>query len=115
ITTVAGGGASLRDNGPAASAQLSSPYGVAVDSAGHVYFSDGLRIRLLTPHACTYALNVGAQAFTSQGGTGSITITTQFACPWSVSNVPSGVVLTSSASGAGNGTVTFQVLANGGG
>ena len=32
-----------------------------------------------------------------------------------MANVPPGVVLTSSASGAGNGTVTFQVLANGGG
>jgi hypothetical protein len=112
ITTVAGGGTSLSDNGPAASAQLSSPYGIAVDSAGHVYFSDSPSIRVLTPAACTYALNIGGQVFTSQGGMGSITITTQFDCPWSVGNVPAGVMITSAASGTGNGTVTFQVLAN---
>ena len=70
ITTVAGGGASLGDNVLATDAALSGPSGVAVNSAGNVYFSDSLRIRLLTPIACTYALNLGAQAFTSQGGMG---------------------------------------------
>jgi hypothetical protein len=37
ITTVAGGGSSLGDNGPATSAQLGSPFGVAVDSADNLY------------------------------------------------------------------------------
>ena len=39
------------DNGPAASAQLNDPYGVAVDRAGNVYIADtsNSRIRLLTP------------------------------------------------------------------
>jgi trimeric autotransporter adhesin len=53
ITTVAGNGtAGLGgDNGPATSAQLDSPQGVAVDSAGNIYFSDlgSNRIRLLQP------------------------------------------------------------------
>ena len=40
ITTVAGGGANLGDNGSATSAQLYSPKGVAVDSAGNLYIAD---------------------------------------------------------------------------
>ena len=51
ITTVAGGGSTFGDNGPATSAQLNYPYGIAVDSAGNVYVADQLnhRIRVLTP------------------------------------------------------------------
>ncbi len=40
ISTVAGGGASIGDNGPAASAQLVVPFGVAADSKGNVYSLD---------------------------------------------------------------------------
>src|SRR5260221_14418386 len=41
ITTVAGGGYSLGDGGPATSAQLDFPRGVAVDPGGNLYISDG--------------------------------------------------------------------------
>jgi uncharacterized protein (TIGR03437 family) len=55
ITTVAGNGTFgfSGDNGPAASAQLNAPRGIAVDSAGNVYFADlnNNRIRVLTPAA----------------------------------------------------------------
>jgi uncharacterized protein (TIGR03437 family) len=40
ITTIAGGGSSLGDNGSATHAQLNSPAGVAVDSAANVYIAD---------------------------------------------------------------------------
>ena len=114
ITTIAGGGSSLGDNELATDAALTGLYSLALDSAGKVYFSNNLSIRMLTPGSCSYALNFGGQAFSSQGGTGSVTITTQSGCPWTVSNTPSSVILTSPASGNGNGTVTFQVLANSG-
>jgi sugar lactone lactonase YvrE len=54
ITTIAGNGvAGFRgDGGPATSAELFAPSGVAVDSAGNVYVADqnNNRIRLLTPN-----------------------------------------------------------------
>jgi len=55
ITTVAGNGtAGLNgDNGPATNAQLSTPRGIAVDSAGTVYIAEvnNNRLRVLTPAA----------------------------------------------------------------
>lgn len=54
ITTLAGNGKSgfSGDNGPGVNAQLSGPYGIAVDARGNVYIADtgNSRIRVLTIH-----------------------------------------------------------------
>jgi hypothetical protein len=51
IGTIAGNGSggAAGDNGPATAAQLSSPNGLAVDSAGNVFISDGQRVRKVSP------------------------------------------------------------------
>jgi trimeric autotransporter adhesin len=52
ITTIAGGGSkSPNDGSPAFSARLSRPHGVAVDSAGNLYYADidAIWIRKITP------------------------------------------------------------------
>ena len=73
ISTIAGNGLANfgGDNGPATSAQLSAPDGVAVDNAGNVYISDFLnnRVRMVTPAGIisTYAGN-GLSGFSGDGG-----------------------------------------------
>ncbi len=59
IATIAGTGVAgfAGDGGPAASAQLNQPEGVAVDSSGLIYVGDSLnnRVRVLTPAQITAA------------------------------------------------------------
>ncbi len=61
---------------------------------------------------CSYALNAGGQAFPPAGGSGSISITAPQGCAWNVTGAPRWVTLTSSATGSGNGTLTYQVAVN---
>src|SRR5271157_3666692 len=65
IATVAGGGVSLGDNGPATSAQLNNPAGVAVDSAGNVYIADtwNNRIRKVSGGAIATVAGSGVAGF----------------------------------------------------
>src|SRR5208282_1987439 len=65
ITTVAGNGmlGSIGDNGPATSAELSNPEGVAVDSAGNVYIGDTFNQRVRE-------VNVTTGTITTVAGTG---------------------------------------------
>ena len=61
---------------------------------------------------CSYVLNAGGQAFAPAGGSGTIAITAPQGCIWTVTGTPSWVTLTSSATGSGNGTLTYQVAVN---
>jgi uncharacterized protein (TIGR03437 family) len=72
ITTVAGNGnpGFSGDNGPATSAQLNSPNGVALDSAGNLYIADNVRIRLVSSGVITSVAGGG----TSLGDNGPATI-----------------------------------------
>lgn len=60
ITTVAGTGVSGfgGDGGPATSAELSSPWGVAVDSAGNLFITDGSNIREVSNGVITTVASV---------------------------------------------------------
>jgi len=70
ITTVAGGGSSLGDNGPAVGARLSGPYGVAVDSAGNLYIADSgnNRIRKVSAGVIATVAGNGAYGFAGDNG-----------------------------------------------
>ncbi len=76
ITTVAGTGIQgfSGDGGPAASAQLNSPGGVATDSQGNLYIADSsnLRIRKVTPGG-TITTVAGSSAYGYSGDGGPAT------------------------------------------
>src|ERR1017187_2970411 len=72
ITTVAGNGTDgfSGDNGPATSAQLHGPWGVAVDSAGNLYVADrdNNRIRKVSNGVITTVAGNGTVGFSGDSG-----------------------------------------------
>ena len=74
ITTVAGNGTSgySGDNGPATSAELYEPNGVAVDAAGDIYIADSLNNRIRLVKAGTGIITTiagdGTQGYSGDGG-----------------------------------------------
>ena len=72
ITTVAGNGTAgfSGDNGPATSAQLNYPQGVAVDSAGNLYIADtgNNRIRKVSNGVITTVAGNGTAGFSGDNG-----------------------------------------------
>ncbi len=73
ITTIAGTGTNgySGDNGPAGSAQLYNPYGIAVDGSGNLYIADSnnFRIRMIsTSGTITTVAGSGAVGFAGDGG-----------------------------------------------
>jgi hypothetical protein len=56
------------DGGPATSAKLSGPTGMAVDSAGNLYFADYIRIRKVTPAGVISTVAGGGTEYPGDGG-----------------------------------------------
>ncbi len=73
----------------------------------------GQSFAVLQDGACTYSLNKTVQQFPIQGGTDSVSVTAPGGCPWTSSSQTPWIVITSGASGSGNGTVNFLVATNG--
>jgi len=61
---------------------------------------------------CTYSISPTSQNFGKEGGAGSVSITTGSSCPWDATSSASWITITSSASGTGNGGVSYSVVAN---
>lgn len=86
-----------------------------VDSNGvrQVGYADDLYFGTALP--CSYIISPTSNSFTSQGGSGSVSVTAGAGCGWTAS-VDSGsstwVSISSGTTGAGNGTVSYSVLAN---
>ncbi len=116
-TTGSGG-----DGGPPRSAQFNNPFALALDPLGNLYIGDinNNRVQEIVslasgPPACTYSLSSGGQAFPAAGGNGSVNITAGTGCVWTISNLPTWIVVTGVPTGGGSGTVTYQVGSNAGG
>jgi hypothetical protein len=63
---------------------------------------------------CTYSISPTSAKFTRTGGTASVTVTVDSGCAWSAVSNASWIVITSAASGSGDGTVTYSVGSYGG-
>jgi sugar lactone lactonase YvrE len=85
ITTVAGNGTfgHSGDNGPATSAQLAPPRGIAVDSAGNVFIADrdNFRIRKVSGGVITTVAGNGARGFRGDNGPAA---SARLGDPWAV-------------------------------
>src|SRR6185295_6814679 len=118
--TVAGNGIPgfSGDNGPATSAQLNFPLGVAVNSAGNVFVADqaNARIRQLIPAsvACSYSVSPTSLQPPVSGGNLVVNIQTDPSCPWTVSGLPSWITISGVTTGQGTSSITLVVAANAG-
>jgi len=66
----------------------------------------------LLAQTCDYVFALSGQAFSAEGGKGSVDITTSPVCAWSASGLPAWI--TQATSGIGRGTLTYQVAVNSG-
>jgi uncharacterized protein (TIGR03437 family) len=120
ITTIAGNGSAgySGDGGPATSAQLNGPFGVAVDAFGRVFIGDfyNSAVRLLTPDvaSCFYSLSSTSFNPPASGGNESLTVRTDSACSWTISNLPDWITVSGASSGSGGATLTLAVAINSG-
>jgi hypothetical protein len=63
---------------------------------------------------CTYSISPANQSFSASGGSGTVNVTTQDGCTWSVSESSSWIAITAGSSGTGPGAVTYSVSSNSG-
>jgi uncharacterized protein (TIGR03437 family) len=62
--------------------------------------------------ACTYSLSPTSQAISASGGAGSVNVIASSTCGWAATSNVNWIVITSAASGTGNGTVSYTAGAD---
>jgi len=121
ITTVAGNGTFgigfSGDSGPATSAGLYYPQGVAVDVAGKVYIADEFhsRIRVLTPSGPSCTASVAPLALSPAASGGNLTLTIQTStssCAWAIQSLPDWITFSGNVVGTGSGSIALIVAAD---
>ena len=73
---------------------------------------NGEQARVSQRAPCRYDVGPANQSISASGGAGSLNIATTSDCSWSATAEASWIVLSSSRSGSGNGTVSFTVAPN---
>lgn len=90
--------------------------GVAVDKSFNVYFSDSANkaVEVLIPSGtpCSASVSPIAQTLPNGGGSLSVSINTDEACPWAIQNLPQWVTYTGDAVGSGNAIITLTAALN---
>lgn len=78
----------------------------------YMYDATGNRLSEVVSGSCTYAISPASKTLGSSGGTGSVSVTAPGNCIWTATSNAPWITITSSSSGAGNGTVNYSVAAN---
>jgi uncharacterized repeat protein (TIGR01451 family) len=66
----------------------------------------------IQPRVCTYSVSSGSTSFTSDGGSGAVSVTAPAGCAWTVTIAPNTTWIGSSGGGSGNGTFSYSVGPN---
>jgi PKD repeat protein len=61
---------------------------------------------------CSYSISPSSRSFAADGGTGSVTVTTQAGCTWTAASQNTWITVTAGSSGDGPGTITYSVAPN---
>ena len=69
----------------------------------------GQRVAVSQGGGCSVTIAPTSQTIGPEGGSGTISVTTDTACPWSAQSDAAWITITSATSGAGPGTVAFRI------
>ena len=61
---------------------------------------------------CTYSLSAGSQSFSSTGGGGTVSLSTDPGCSWTTVSNAAWIILSSNSSRSGSGSVAYSVVSN---
>jgi hypothetical protein len=76
-------------------------------------FIEGQQFTINQGLGCSLTLSTTSKSFAANGGTGTADVVAAVDCAWTAtSNDPSFITITSGGNGAGNGTVSYSVMAN---
>ncbi|HWP84657.1 MAG TPA: IPT/TIG domain-containing protein, partial [Terriglobia bacterium] len=110
-------------NAPAGSYTLSYLFGGpgnsvfnGISPAASQNLPEGGTIRFtltFSTRVCNYALNPPSVSFPAEGGSGTVSVSTDNECSWTASSNSSFVAITGGASGSGSGIVSYSVFSNG--
>ncbi|MGH9785484.1 MAG: BACON domain-containing protein, partial [Terriglobia bacterium] len=93
MTTIAGGGSTLGDGGPAVAAALLLPIALAFDPSGNLYIADTYQNRIRKVTANGIISTVAGNGVTAFGGDGGLSTSASLATPFSVALGPRGDLL----------------------
>ena len=74
----------------------------------------GQTVTVTQGEGCTFGINPESQNVPASGGTGNVTVTAGGGCGWTAKSNDQWLTITSSASGTGNGTVSFRAASTNG-
>jgi plastocyanin len=79
-----------------------------------IHCFSGMTGTVVVSSLCSYSISPESQSFTAAGGADTVSVTTMSGCAWTATSNDTWIMITSGASGSGNGTVNYSVAANSG-